>query len=59
MMDLKRKDISDEEVEAALLHKFLIKGAWHEYHIYESDVPKGFPSHLRNRVMKIARKLKK
>jgi hypothetical protein len=57
-IDLKKK-LSDEELEAVLLHKFIIRGAWQEYHIYESDVPKGFPPHIRNDIMKVAKELKR
>ena len=53
-----KKKLSDEELEAVLLHKFIIRGAWQEYHIYESDVPKGFPPHVRNDIMKAAKELK-
>jgi|SRR3989344_4957424 len=59
MIDLKGKKLSDEELEAALLHKFNIKGAWGEYHIYDSDVPKGFPPHIRGDIMKTAEHLKR
>lgn len=56
-MDMKRQDISQEEIEAALLHKFVMKGAWHKYHIYESDVPKGFPPPIRKRVIQALKEL--
>jgi len=58
-IDIKKKPLSEEELEAALLHKFVLKGAWQSYHIYESDVPKGFPPKIRNDIMKIAQNLKK
>jgi len=58
-MDPNKKRFSSEEFEVMLLHKFIIKGAWREYHIYESDVPKGFPSHIRNGIMNAAKDLKR
>jgi len=57
-IDLKGRDISKEEIEAALLHKFVMKGAWHKYHIYESDVPKGFPPQIRNRILQALKDLR-
>ena len=58
-IDTKKKPLSAEELEAALLHKFVLKGAWHSYHIYESDVSKGFPPNIRNDIIKAAYNLKK
>ena len=58
-VDIKKKQLSEEDLEAALLHKFVLKGAWQSYHIYESDVPKGFPPNIRNDIMKVAQNLKK
>ena len=59
VINLKRKGLSEEELEAALLHKFVMKGAWAEYHIYESDVPKGFPPNIRNRIREVLKGLKR
>ncbi len=58
-IDTKKGRLSEEELEALLLHKFFLKGAWHSYHIYESDVPKGFPPNIRNEIMKAAYDLKR
>jgi|GEM_PF-329103 len=60
-IDAKRKKppLSEEELEAALLHKFVLRGAWQSYHIYETDVPKGFPPNIRKDIMKAAERLKK
>ena len=58
-IDLKKKPISKEKLEAALLHKFVIKGAWRKYHIYESDVPKGFPLELRKPISKALKDLRR
>ena len=58
-IDLKKRRPSKEELEAALLHKFIVKGAWHEYHIYESDMAKSFPPHIRNDIMKTAKELRR
>jgi len=57
MVDLKKKDISDEELEVALLHKMFIMRAGVKRHIYESDLAKGFPPHLRKDIMNIAKQL--
>lgn len=54
-----RKKFSESEIEAMLLLKFVTRGAWRDYHIYESDVPKGFPPHIRNDVMRAAKELKR
>ncbi len=51
--------LSQEELEAIVLHKFIVKGAWREYYIYESDIPKGFPPHIRNSITKAAKELKR
>lgn len=50
-------DISDKELEASLLRKFVRLRAGKSRHIYESDVPKSFPPHLRKRIMKVAKQL--
>ena len=58
-LDLKKKEISDEEVEVALLHKLFMKRAGIKYHIYESDLPKGFPPHLHKRILYAAKRLRR
>jgi hypothetical protein len=58
-IDAKSGRLSKDKIEALLLHKFVIKGAWHEYHIYESDIPKGFPPPIRKDVMRAAYDLRK
>jgi len=58
-IDPKKKRLTEEELEAMLLHKFVLKGAWHAYHIYESDVPKGFPPNIRKDIMNTAQGLRK
>jgi hypothetical protein len=50
---------SKQDIEAMLLHKFIKRGAWQDYHIYESDVPKGFPPKIRGDIMKAAKELKR
>lgn len=50
-------DISDERLKAAVLRKFLRMHAAVKRHIYESDVPKGFPSNLHKRIMKCCEEL--
>ena len=59
VIELKKKEVSDEEIEVALLHKLFMMRAGVKYHIYESDLPKGFPSHLHKRVLKVANSLYK
>ncbi len=57
--DLKKKEVSDEEIEVALLHKLFMMRAGVKYHISESDLPKGFPPHLHKRVLRAAKNLYK
>ncbi|MBU3896607.1 MAG: hypothetical protein KJ697_01595 [Nanoarchaeota archaeon] len=57
MVDIKKKDVSTEELEVALLYKMFIMRAGIKRHIYESDLPKGFPSHLRKDIMNVAKEL--
>ncbi len=58
-IDLKKKEVSNEEIEVALLHKLFVMRAGVKYHIYEPDLPKGFPPHLHKRVLKAAKSLYK
>jgi len=58
-IDLKKKEVSDEEIGVALLHKLFLMRAGVNYHIYESNLPKGFPPHLRKRVLESAKNLYK
>lgn len=58
-VNLKKKPIPKEQLEVALLHKFVAKGAWRKYHIYESDVPKGFPPELRKPIKQTLKDLKR
>lgn len=58
-IDTKKGRLSGEELEALLLHKFVLKGAWHSYHIYESNVSKGFPPNIRAEIMNAAYNLKR
>jgi len=50
--------MDDAEIARKLLKKFVDNNIWGRYHIREDTVPKGFPSHLRHRVMSIAEELK-
>lgn len=50
-------DISGEQLKAAVLRKFLRMHAGVKRHIYETDVPKGFPSHIHKRIMKCCEEL--
>lgn len=57
MLDIKKKDVSEEELEVAVLHKMFMMRAGVKRHIYESDLPKGFPPHLRKDIMNAAKNL--
>ena len=59
MERLKRKDVTDEEIEDAVLWKFFRMHAVRARHIYESDVPKGMPPNLHKRIMESAKNLRK
>lgn len=58
-IDVKKKYVSDEELEVELLYKLHYMRIGRKRHTYEPDLPKGFPSHLRNRVLKIAEELRR
>lgn len=49
----------DKEIERILLKKLYTLGCWGTRHTSESNLPKGFPSHLRKRVIEIAEELRK
>lgn len=42
-----------------LLRKFYRHGVWGRHHWRENTVPKGFPAHLKKKVMDIAEELRK
>ncbi len=52
-----KEQFSDEYIEATLLRKLFKKRCFGKGHMSESNLPKGFPSHLRKRVLGIADKL--
>ena len=52
-----KEKISDEQIKIYILEKFYFKRAGVKYHIHESDIPKGFPPHIRKRVLKNAKEL--
>jgi len=54
---MKIKD--DKEVERILLKKLYVMGCWDTRHTSERNLPKGFPPHLRKRVLEIAEELRK
>jgi hypothetical protein len=56
-IDLKKREVSDEEIEVALLHKLFLMRAGVKYHVYEHDLPKGFPPYLHKRVLDAAKNL--
>jgi len=52
-------DEIEEFLKKALLRKFYRGGYWGNKHMREDNVPKGFPSHLRKKVMEVAEELRK
>lgn len=59
MTDLKTDDISDEEIEDAILWKFFRMRAGKSRHIYESDIHKGMPPHLHKIIMNQVKELRR
>ena len=59
MADLKRRDVTDSEIEDAILWKFFRMHAGVSRHIYESDVPKGMPPQIHKRIMSCLKELRK
>ncbi len=59
MIDLKRKDITDEEIEDAILWKFFRMHAGRSRHIHESDIPKGMPPNLHKRITELVKELRR
>ncbi len=49
----------DKEIERILLKKLYTMGCWGTRHTSEGNLPKGFPPHLRKRVLEIAEELRK
>lgn len=58
-IDLKKKDVSDEEIKVELLRKLHDMKVGRKRHIYEPDLAKGFPPNLRKRFLKIAEDLRR
>lgn len=58
-IDLKKKYVSDDELKLWLLRKLERHHAGKKYHIYESDLPKGSPKHLRKRIIQTAFELRR
>ncbi len=52
-------NFSEDDVGKHLRWKLYKLAAWGKHHICESNLPKGFPSHLRNLVKDVAHDLKK
>lgn len=59
MSNLKRENITDEEIEDAILRKFFRMHAGRTRHIYESDIPKGMPPNLHKRIMSSVKELRR
>lgn len=57
-IDLNKK-LTEEELIALVLHKFYKNQVFRSYHIYESDIAKGFPSHIRNQMMRVTKELRR
>lgn len=55
LMDIK----GEKEIERILLKKLYTMGCWGTRHTSERNLPKGFPPHLRKRVLEIAEELRK
>lgn len=47
----------NEQLKVDVLRKFYRKRTAVRYHIYESDIPKGFPPHLHKKIMNVAKEL--
>jgi len=47
------------EITKHLLKKLYRMGCWGKRHTCESNLPKGFPQHLRKDVLKVAEELRK
>jgi hypothetical protein len=58
-IDVKKKYVSDEELKLWLLRKLLRHYVGKSYHIYEADLSKGSPKHLRKRIIQTAYELKR
>jgi len=54
---MKIKD--EKEIERTLLKKLYTMGCWSTRHTSERNLPKGFPPHLRKRVLETAEDLRK
>ncbi len=50
---------TNKEIKRILLKKLYIMGCWGTRHTSESNLSKGFPRHLRKRVLEIAEELRK
>lgn len=50
---------AEREVAKALMRKFFRNNIWGKHHWREDTLPKGFPSHLRGKVMDVAEDLRK
>ncbi len=50
---------SEKDIARALLKKLFLMGCWGKRHVCESNLPKGFPSHLKGRVKAVAEELRK
>ncbi len=51
--------MEDKDIIKDLLRKFHRHGIWGKHHWREENIVKGFPSHVRNRVMNVAEDLRR
>lgn len=49
----------DTEIAKALMRKFYKNNIWGKHHWREDTLPKGFPPHIRGKVMKVAEELRR
>ena len=49
----------DHDVAKALLRKFYRHNVWGKHHLREDTLPKGFPAHVRGKVMDVAEELRR
>ena len=52
-------EMKDEEIKLRIIRKLHIRGCWGTHHTSESNLQKGFPSHLRGKILDLAEELRK
>ena len=51
--------MDEKEIAQDLLRKFYKHGVWGKHHWREDTLPKGFPSHVRHIVLRVAEDLRR